>query len=146
MAGVSIEGFDEIERALLRQDSKAIERVPVMLEAAAQIIVKAHKEYIRKYDLIDTEKMLQSTKPTKVKSTKAGSHCIYVYPQGTVTRKSKKLKDGNTSESKVRNAEKAFIAEFGKSNQPGTRWMAQANEACVEEANAAMMKIWEEEY
>jgi hypothetical protein len=77
----------------------------------------------------DTGDMINSIKSGPVKKGKDGSF-VDIWPQG-------KDRKG------IRNAEKGFVAEYGKSNQPARPWMSTANDKCVEEVTATEKEIWD---
>ena len=61
--------------------------------------------------------------------------CIFVYPQGS-RRRGKK---GKTT----RNAEIAFIAEYGRRKQKARPFIRDANDACAEQTTQAAAKIYD---
>ena len=71
--------------------------------------------------------MLKSIKATRPKR-KDYSSSIDIYPQG-------KDRKG------IRNADKAFILNYGCSSIPGSRWVQEANENCGDSVNAAMYEV-----
>lgn len=87
---------------------------PEILEAQAEILIKAQKREAEAMKIRDTGDFINSIKATKVKKDKNGSLYLDVYPQG-VDRKG------------TRNAEKGFIAEYGTSRIPARPWMRTAN-------------------
>lgn len=129
MARFNVVGFDAVERALLRREKAAVEAVPKMLEAGAEVLVKGQQAVIQRMELVDWGDLVQSVKATKVINTGANSS-VEVYPQG-------KDRKG------VRNAEKAFVAEYGKSNMTARPWMATANNQYAKDVHEAMRKVWE---
>lgn len=129
MAKFNVVGFADVERALLRRDKSAAEAAPMMLISGAAVLTNAQRAEIKQMGLVDTGDMLKSVKPTHVKKTSDGS-VIEVYPQGT-DRKG------------VRNAEKAFIAEYGKSGVRAKPWMSSANAKCADAVHKAMRDVWE---
>lgn len=95
-----------------------------MLDEGAEIIEFNWVKAIKSHDLIDTGEMANSigvAKGTKAKKFRD------IYPQG---------KDSKG----VRNAEKAFIAHYGKSGQPGTRFVDEAEANSGAECAVAMQK------
>lgn len=69
-----------------------------------------------------------AVKRTKIKSGKDGRH-LSIYPHGTNS-------DGN------RNAEVAFINEFGKKNQPARPAIDKANQSKAEQALGGAAKVY----
>ena len=72
---------------------------------------------------------LESIKRGKVKTTKTG-RVLHVYLQGV-------NKDGN------RNAEVAFINEFGKHGQPARPFIRDANEGSIDKAVDAAAEVYD---
>lgn len=93
-----------------------------MLDEGAKIITSEWKRSINKHKHVDTGAMVKSVgvaKGTKAKKFRD------IYPQG-------KDKKG------VRNAEKAFIAHYGKSGQLGTHFIDEAETNAKAEVAVAM--------
>ena len=82
-----------------------------MLDTGAKIMVEEWKGAIKRHKHIDTGEMRDSVAPrgSKAKSIRE------IYLQGT-------------DKKGVRNAEKAYIAHYGKSGQIGTRFVDEAEE------------------
>lgn len=132
MAKIDFSGLDNLSEGLKRLSAAAeAETAAKMLEAGAAVMIDAQKQSIVRCGLVDTGDMLNSVKATKVTRDSSGAHVIDVFPQG-------KDRKG------VRNAEKYFIAEYGKSTQPATRTFTLAMENGAEPALDAMHKVWEE--
>lgn len=104
-----------------------------MLNAMADIVVSKQKSKAASMGVQDTGLMIDSIqKDRKVGHGANGAH-INVYPGGTRRR-------GKTS---TRNAEIAFIAEYGKGGQPGRPFISQANEECADEVAAAGARVFD---
>lgn len=131
MAKVKIKGMEAIIKAFMSQEAGIEEKVERMLETSGQIMVKAQCDMIGYYFLIDTGAMFNSVKPTKIKKDRNNAY-IRVFPQG-------KDKKG------TRNAEKAFIKEYGTSKTPATRWMTSAIESATDQIAENNLKIFIEE-
>lgn len=101
-----------------------------MLHAEADIIEEAQKKKGRAYGVHRTGVTLSSIGRGKVKNTKDGK-VIHVYPQG-------RNKDGN------RNAEVAFVNEFGTSRQAARPFIQDANAESADKAVEAAMEVWDE--
>lgn len=98
-----------------------------MLDEGAKVIVKEWKKSIKKYNHIRTGQMIES-----VGSWRKNIHSLReIYPQG---------KDDKG----VRNAEKAFIAHYGKSGQIGTRFVDDAESNGEPEAVLRMQEVFDE--
>lgn len=131
MAKFNVDGFDDVQKKLLRHNSAAQKAAPKMLEAGAKVLVCAQSAVIKQMDIHDTWQLHDSIKPTKVK-TRDEERYVEVYPHGV-------------DDKGVRNAFKGAIAEYGKSNVDARPWMSTANAQAAEEVHKAMRKVWEEE-
>lgn len=100
-----------------------------MLNGEADVIQKAQKEKGESYGVHRTGVTLGSIKKTKTSRTKDGGD-IYVAPMGTNA-------DGN------RNAEVAFINEFGKHGQSARPFIRDANEEKADEAVDAAAAVYD---
>ena len=99
-----------------------------MLDEGAKIIEFNWVKSIKNHKHIDTGDMVNSVGVAKKTKTKKFRD---IYPQG---------KDSKG----VRNAEKAFIAHYGKSGQLGTRFVDEAEANSAAECAAAMRKKLDE--
>jgi len=72
---------------------------------------------------------LDSISHGKLKKTANGGRALYVYPRGVNSKG-------------IRNAEVAFINEFGKTNQKARPFIKTANETCADEAVDAAAKVY----
>lgn len=134
MANFNVKGFDDVEKQLLQQTEKAAEVIPLMLEAGADILVKAQQEEVdRLFGISKRSKgdLKRSIKKGKVKSATTEA-TITVAPTG---------KDSKG----VRNAEKGFVLEYGKHGMQPQHWMETANIKSEAAAHEKMVKVWEEE-
>lgn len=100
-----------------------------MLNAQANIVERAQKSKGSAYGVHRTGVTLGSIKRTKIKSGKDGRG-LSVYPQG-------KNADGN------RNAEVAFINEFGKRGQTARPFIKDANESSAAQTTEAARKVYD---
>lgn len=100
-----------------------------MLHAEADIIEPAQKAKGLAYGVHRTGVTLESIDRGKPKKTKDGK-AIYIYPDGVNA-------DGN------RNAEVAFINEFGKHGQAPRPFIRDANEENADEAAEAAAKVYD---
>jgi len=133
MAGMTVDGLDG-----LMDDFAALAALPDqvaedMLNAEADVLVKAQRAEIKSrwrgpYSQGISAK---SVKKGKVKPSGIG-HSISVYPQGTRTR----------GKQRVRNAEIAFINEYGKTGQPARPAINTANKKKEQEAVEAAEKVY----
>lgn len=95
-----------------------------MLIAGSSALVDAQKRSCVSHKHVDTGDMLNSIKATKIRRRDSDRY-VDVYPAG-------KDRKG------VRNAEKAFITNYGTRSQQGTRWVQSANEGCADEVHEIM--------
>lgn len=116
---ISLEEIREIPASVLDQ----------MLEAEADVIEKAQKDKGKSYGVHRTGVTLGSIKRTKTSKTKDG-RAIYILPMGTNA-------DGN------RNAEVAFINEYGKHGQPARPFIRDANEEKADDAVSAAAAVYD---
>ena len=130
MADFNVTGLDDVIKEMMSHQQAAETAIPEMLNAGADILVKAQKSEVQSMKLVDTGDMMKSIKGDKIKKDKDGNSYIDVYPKG-------KDRKG------VRNAEKAFIAEYGTSKLPARPWMRTANEKCSDEITEKEKEIWD---
>lgn len=119
----------------LMNDIQAVAELPEevtdeILLAEAAVVERAQKKKAREYGVHRSGVTLESIGPTKPKSSGTVGASIYVYPQG-------KNADGN------RNAEVAFVNEYGKSGQPPRPFIEAANEECADEAVEAAARVYD---
>ena len=127
MADFNIEGIDSLTIGFMRRSGVLEETMNDCLEVGSNLLVEAQKKQAESMKIHDTGDMIKSIKATKQKKDKDGNPYVDIYPQG-------KDRKG------TRNAEKGFIAEYGKSDQPARPWMRTANEKANDEVQNA---IWE---
>ena len=143
MARFEVEGLEK-----LTMDYHQLTRLPRevqdrMLNAGADVLASAQRERAIDYDVWDPESSIHladSIQKTGCKTGKDG-RVIYVYPQG------ERIRDGVTT----RNAEIAFIAEFGRPGANGKGKIAprpfirDANEEAEEVVVENMYQVYDEE-
>lgn len=120
-------GIHEIAVSMNKRADEIGDTVESMLKAGANVVIAAQKDSAVRHRHIDTGDMLKSIKATRPKR-KDYSSSIDIYPQG-------KDRKG------IRNADKAFILNYGCSSIPGSRWVQEANENCGDSVNAAMYEV-----
>ena len=130
MADFNVVGLDDVMKEMMSHQQAAEAAIPEMLNAGADILIKAQKSEVQSMKLVDTGDMMKSIKGDKIKKDKDGNSYIDVYPKG-------KDRKG------VRNAEKAFIAEYGTSKLPARPWMRTANAKCSDEITEKEKEIWD---
>lgn len=135
MAKFNTVGFEDVQRQFLQAGEAATRAVPLMLEAGAAVIVKAQQSEAARLNISGRSKGAL-VKSIKADQTKGDGNSRYkeVYPHGV---------DRSHTRAGVRNAEKGFVLEYGRSNMPAQPWMAPANEKSADEVTEAMWKEWE---
>ena len=114
--------FDDLPGLML--DMEQLANMPdsvisEMLDSQANILVEAQKKKARAYGVVDTGEMIDSITKGKRKKLLDGQE-ISVYPQGSRTR-------GRYKKSTTRNAEIAFVNEYGKRGQRARPFVRDAN-------------------
>lgn len=132
MAQFKTSGFEEVEKQFLRQSEIATKAVPLMLNAGADVLIEAQqKEVDQLFGVSQRSKgdLKKSIKKSKVTATSVNA-TITVAPEG---------KDSGG----VRNAEKGFVLNFGRSNMPAQPWMDAANAKSEDKVHDAYNEVWE---
>ena len=138
MAEFDTMGMEDVMEAFARMERYAVEAVPEMLKAGANVLVEEQRAQARAMGLDDTGGFINSIKATKAKGDSTGKY-VEVYPQG-------KAKHGNErkgDKSNVRYATIGFVAEHGTSRQQARPYMTVANEKAHEKAVDEMRKVWD---
>jgi hypothetical protein len=135
MAEFNNVGLEDVEKLLLIQSAAVRKAAPLMLEAGARVLVAAQKAEAAKLNISGRSKgaLVKSIKAGKVK-TVGNSRIIEISPQGI---------DRSHTKAGVRNAEKAFVLEYGRSDMPARAWMSAANELCANDVYKAELEEWE---
>ena len=135
MAYLKWSGLDDVYKEMQRAGETTGEIAQKMIEVGGQECIKAWKIAIGMHGHSGegisgraTGEMMESVGIKFVK--KDGKRCAEIYPLG-------KDKRG------VRNAEKAFILHYGRSNMKGDHFVDDAEKIAEEEAIPAMVEIWE---
>ena len=131
MARLEIDGLDDLINEMQRMGQDSGKVAEVMVNAAAAEIRDAWKESAEEHGLIDTGAMIESIgSPEPAIHTGTG---IYrdVYPQG-------KDRKG------TRNAEKAFVLNYGTSRIRPTHWVDEAEAAAEPKIQERLEEIWGE--
>lgn len=130
--------FDGLEELCLAMEEIATipdEVVEEILNAQADIAVEAQRAEGRAMGVQDTGLTLSKIRKTKVKRGKDGRAVIFVVPHGT----RKRGKDGKAT----RNAEIAFVNEYGKRGQPARPFIRTANERSAQRCTNAALEIYD---
>lgn len=125
MARFSVDGlfdFDQLLQADVVPDS--------MLQAAADVVVKTQKQTAKSmlHGKYATGKLADSISKGPVKQSRDGKAIPITFKGGRTRGKGR---------SSTRNAEIAFVNEYGKRGQAPRPFVGQANEQCREETIAA---------
>lgn len=136
MAQFNTVGLEAAQKEFLLMTERATKVVPLALEAGADVLVKAQKEEAQKLNISGRSKgaLVRSIKADKVKGNTISKY-TEIYPHGV---------DRSHTKKGVRNAEKGFVLEYGRSNMPARPWMSTANERSASKVMDAMAKVWEE--
>lgn len=129
MARFNVTGMEAVIKDMVRMDQQTGRVADEMLLAAAGVMTEAWKTAIQSHGLIDTGDMFRSVGPTRP-VTKEGVRSLTVYPKG---------KDSTGT----RNAEKAFVANFGRTRQAATHFADEAEREGEEPAQTAMLAVWD---
>lgn len=107
MAKFTVTGLDDVQEAMLRRDKATMEAVPEMLKAGGEVIKNAFQAETKKLNSTGrgTGDLTASIKVSAVKERNGGKY-VDIAPTG---------KDRHG----VRNAEKGFVLNYGRSNMPG---------------------------
>lgn len=137
MARFDVTGLEQTIKNMEEMGEASGEVAKAMLMAAAGEVRTAWQDAIVQFDHIGKYKkrkggeMLASVGfPRRPKSVK-GIMSIDIYPQGVDSRG-------------VRNAEKAFIAHYGRVHQTGTGFVDVADENSTQPVYNTMTTIWDE--
>ena len=132
MARFEINGIDALIDDLADLENLPDELIADMLFAEAEIVGREQSATGRAMGVVETGKTVESiTYEKKLKTTSSGK-AVYVYPRGN-------RPNGKTTK---RNAEVAFINEYGKRGQPARPFIRTANEKASDEAIAAAEKVY----
>lgn len=130
MARFDTSGLEEIISQMQRLGVEESAVAEEMVNASVEEIRKAWKESAERHGHVDTGAMIESIGlgPGPIRA----GDLMYrdVYPQG---------KDAKG----VRNAEKAFILNYGKHNMPASYWVDEADERSAEPVQKTCQAIWD---
>ena len=133
MAEFNFSGLEEITLDMQQVAQLPDEIIDAMLNAKADVTAAAQKSVGRMMGVERTGLTLRSIKKGKIK-LKKGQRIIYVTATGSRKR----------GEKRVRNAEIAFLNEFGTRKIKARPFIRTANEQSAEAATAAAMNIYDE--
>jgi HK97 gp10 family phage protein len=129
MAEFGVAGLDDLMLTMQQIAEIPAEVQDEILNAQADVIVEAQKSKGHSYGVERTGVTLNSIKKSKPKSRK-GSRVVYVTPTGT-------NKDGN------RNAEVAFVNNYGTRSQKARPFITDANEMSEEQTTTAGAAVYD---
>ena len=131
MGGFQVDGLSALSASFDKLAAMPDDVVGAMLREGADVLAKAQQESADAFGLRDTGLMIESIKPGKARRTPDGGD-ISITPEGTRRR-------GNTT---TRNAEIAYVNEYGKEGQPGTGFISKANFEKEDEAIGASAEVY----
>ncbi len=131
MARFDVTGMEAVIRDMARMDQQTGRVADEMLLAAAGVMTEAWKNAIQAHGHYGkyTGDMFDSVGPSKP-VTKGDVRSLTIYPQGR-------------DRTGTRNAEKAFIANFGRTHQDATHFATEAENEGEEPAQTAMLAVWD---
>lgn len=132
MAEIGFSGLDELMLSMEEISQIPDEVQDAMLNAQADVVTAAQKAKARAYGVQDTGLVISSIKKGKPKRKK-GVRVIYITPSGTRRR----------GKQTVRNAEIAFINEYGTKRQRARPFVRDANEASAEATTQAGFEVYD---
>lgn len=132
MADLNCSGLDDLMLSMQELAEIPDEVQDEMLNAQADVVVLAQKQQGAVYRVEDTGMTLRSIKKGRIKLYK-GQRVIYVTPSGTRKRGKKR----------IRNAEVAFINEYGKRGQKARPFIREGNERSAAEATQAALQVYD---
>lgn len=150
MAKIDFRGLDEF-RLTMQDVANLPESVQdEMLNAGADITVAAQRAEAAKLGKsyrnpgqtrdYSTGRVAASIKRGKVKIDKDGNRVLYITPSGSRTRGGKRK---GKEPKKTRNAEIAFMNEYGRKDMPARGWIRLANEQSSEACTAAQAAVYD---
>lgn len=128
MGKITVNGMDALIDDLADLAKLPDSVIEDILDAEADVIERAQRRTARKMGVYDTGMTADSIKKGKIKKTGL-DHSITVAPRG-------KNKRGQ------RNAEVAFVNEYGKRGQPARPFIATANKEAEKETVEAGEKVY----
>lgn len=134
MARVEFSGIDELSLSLKEIAELPDEVIDAMLDARADVVVAAQRQAAKRmlkgpYVTNETARSIKKGKP----KLRGGHRVLYVTPTGSRKRGRAKA---------VRNAEIAFINEYGTRKIPARNFIRTANESCADAATAAEFEVY----
>lgn len=127
-----LEGLDALILDLEELSELSDDVLREMLEAEAEVVRAAQVKSIQATFSADRTHQLEASLKTGRMRRRDGEAFLYLTPSGT-------------RENGVRNAEVAFVQEFGARgrNIPPRQWMRKANESAADEAVQAAAQVYD---
>lgn len=135
MAELSYRGLDNLQLDLKTITSLPVEVQDQMLVSAATQTAEGQRRKAIAYRVKDTGRTIKNIKVGKVKTGKHGQRIVYVTVAGTRKR-------GKTIR-KTRNAEIAFINEYGKKGQKARSFVRDGNAASAKSSTEAALEVYD---
>lgn len=130
MARFDVTGLEQVLKDMARMDEMTGRVADAMLMAAAGVVREEWIKAIEHHDHIMSHQMLDSVGYPRKPKTAGDVRTIDIYPQGEDSRG-------------VRNAEKAFIAHYGRVHQTGSGFVDEADRNSAEPVQSVMLAIWD---
>ncbi len=130
MARFDTSGLDDLFAEMEREAELVGETADEMLMAGAEIVKEEWRKSAQRHGHKDTGDLIESIGYPRAPKTAKDIRSIDIYPQG-------KDRKG------VRNAEKAFILNYGTSRKAGSRWVEDADAHSAEPVERVFKMIWE---
>ena len=131
MGKFEMDGFDELLADMKKFGELDGEVADRMILAGAEQVKAAWKQSAERHKHRDTGDMISSIGYPRKPKTAGDVRSIDIYPQG---------KDSKG----IRNAEKAFILNYGTKKTAASHWVDDADKASGEPVMQAMTAIWDE--
>ena len=132
MGGFQVDGLSALSVSFDKMAAMPDDVMGAMLREGADVLAKAQQESADAFGLRDTGMMIESIKPGRARRTPDGGD-IAITPEGSRRR-------GKTT---TRNAEIAYVNEYGKDGQPGTGFISKANFEHGPDAIEASDKVYQ---
>lgn len=142
MARFSTDGLDDLINDLKVMGELSGEMAEEMLLAGAEEVKQAWRKAAKMHKHLLTEQMFNSIDYSRKPKLVSDMKIIDIYPQGMSTYT---ISNGKkyARQDPVRNAEIAFIKNYGTSKHPGSHWVDTADELSAEPVEKAMREVYE---
>lgn len=147
MAEFGTEGWEELERAFLRQEENAVDTINEMLEETSEIYVEELKTSAEGYGMKDTGGFINSIQKGKM-VVEETSRSIEIVPTGKANHTSdysggvSNKRSGSSQNGNVRYAAIGYIYEYGSSSIPAKPWHTKGNVMAESKAKDKAESIW----